>query len=164
MSMAKSKAQYWLTPEGLTLLSGWAKEGLSDEQIANNMDIHPSTLYEYKKKHQEITESLKKNKDIADYEVENAMYKKCLGYNVKIIKHFKLKTTLYDETTGRKKSETEELVAGEDEIHVPADTTAQIIWLKNRQPKKWRDKQISNDTPEDNVTIVNDCGELNEDY
>ena len=25
--------------------------------------------------------------------------------------------------------------------HIPADTTAQIFWLKNRRPDLWRDKQ-----------------------
>ena len=43
--MANGKYEQWLEPEGLTLLEGWARDGLTDEQIANNMGIVPSTLY-----------------------------------------------------------------------------------------------------------------------
>lgn len=80
--MAKSKAEYWLTDDGLTLLEGWARDGLTDEQLAHNMKIVPSTLYEWKKKYPKISEAIKKNKDIADYEVENALFKSAKSGNV----------------------------------------------------------------------------------
>ena len=35
----------------------------------------------------------------------------------------------------------EKLVQATDEVYIPGDTTAQIFWLKNRKPGKWRDKQ-----------------------
>ena len=54
------KYEYWLSQEGQVLLQGWARDGLTDEQIAKNMCISPSTLYEWKKKYSEISESLKK--------------------------------------------------------------------------------------------------------
>ena len=44
--MAKGKYEYWLTNEGLILLEGWARDGLTDEQIAHNMGITSKTLYE----------------------------------------------------------------------------------------------------------------------
>lgn len=37
--MAKGKYEYWLSDEGLTLLEGWARDGLTDEQISKNMGI-----------------------------------------------------------------------------------------------------------------------------
>lgn len=46
--MAKGKYEYWLTKEGLMLLEGWARDGLTDEQIANNCGITASTLYDWK--------------------------------------------------------------------------------------------------------------------
>ena len=45
--MAKGKYQEWLTKEGLLRLQGWARDGLSDEQIAANMGITDSTFYEW---------------------------------------------------------------------------------------------------------------------
>ncbi len=99
--MAKSKAEYWLTEDGLILLEGWARDGLTDEQIAHNCGISTTTLYNWKHRHVEILEALKKGKEVVDYQVENALLKKALV----------------------------------------GDTTAQIFWLKNRRPDKWRDKQ-----------------------
>lgn len=153
--MAKSKVEYWLTADGLTLLKGWARKGLTDEQIAHNCGIKRQTLYDWKKKYPDISDTLKKNKEIVDYEVENALLKKCFGYNVPVLKHVKVKRAEY--ANGVKVAEYEELQEVRDEIHIPADTTAQIFWLKNRQSKDWREK-IDKPNVEENesVVIVND--------
>lgn len=58
--MAKGKYHEWLTPEGLALLEGWARDGLTDEQIADNMGIKRATLYEWKKRYPDISDTLKK--------------------------------------------------------------------------------------------------------
>lgn len=106
--MAKGKYQKWLEPESLILLEGWARDGLTDEEIAKNMGVRTSTLYEWKNKYSEISEALKKGKEFADYQIENALYNSALYGN----------------------------------------TTAQIFWLKNRRPDKWRDKPISDKNTE----------------
>lgn len=106
--MAKGKYEYWLTEEGLLLLEGWARDGLTDEQIASNIGIGYSTLQTWKGKYQDIQDSLKKGKEVVDYAVENALLKNALR----------------------------------------GDTTAQIYWLKNRRPDKWRDKPGYEDTRE----------------
>lgn len=106
--MAKGKYEYWLTEEGLLLLEGWARDGLTDEQIAHNIGISISTLNNWKNKYVEILESLKKGKEVVDYAVENALLKNALK----------------------------------------GDTTAQIYWLKNRRPDKWRDKPGYEDSRE----------------
>ena len=67
--MSKGKYKKWLEPQNLTLLSGWAKSGLTDEQIAHNMGINVRTLYEYKNKYPQIEQTLKKGKEVIDYEV-----------------------------------------------------------------------------------------------
>lgn len=77
--MAKGKYEYWKSHDGLLLIEGWARDGLTDEQIAHNMGIATGTLYEWKKKYHEIAESLKKSKEVADRAVENALYKKALS-------------------------------------------------------------------------------------
>ena len=43
-----AKYQDWITPEGLSLVQGWARDGLTDEQIAGNMGINVATLYRWK--------------------------------------------------------------------------------------------------------------------
>ena len=77
--MAKGKYQKWLEPEGLIRLEGWARDGLTDEQIAHNMGITAKTLYVWKNEHSAICEALKKGKEVVDYQVENALLNKALG-------------------------------------------------------------------------------------
>lgn len=78
--MAKSK---WETvKDKLILVEGWAREGLTDEQIANNLAISIDTFYKYKKKYPEFSESLKRGKEIVDYEVENALLQNALNGNI----------------------------------------------------------------------------------
>ena len=154
--MAKSKVDYWLTDDGLTLLKGWARDGLTDEQIAHNMNISCSTFYKYKNEYSEITESLKKGKEVVDYEVESSLLKKAFGYNAKVLKHIKVKKADYNDE-GYKVNEREEIVEVYDEVHIPADVTAQIFWLKNRKPDKWREKQQEAPNNEnDHVILVDD--------
>lgn len=121
--MAKGKYESWLSPDGLLRLEGWAREGLTDEQIAKKVGINPATLYDWKKKYSEISNALKKGKEVVDFEVENALLKRALGYKAK----------------EQKITKDGELVEIEKEI--PGDVTAQIFWLKNRKPDKWKDRR-----------------------
>lgn len=123
---ARGKYEYWLTSEGLTLLEGWARDGLTDEQLAQKIGINPATLYDWKNKFNKISEALKKGKEVVDIQVENALLKRALGYD-------------YQEQR-IEKSEKDETKIIQTIKHVPADTAAQIFWLKNRRPDKWRDK------------------------
>lgn len=150
------RPEEWLEPERLTLLTAWARDGLVDGQIAKNMGVSEATLYNYKNKYQEIKEALKKGKEVVDIEVENALFKKALGYNITVQKAFKLKDVVYGEN-GKKVSETERIEYAEEEIHVPADTTAQIFWLKNRKKAQWRDKvEYEKTQGVQKIHIVND--------
>lgn len=80
--MAKGKYQKWLTPDGLILLEGWARNGLTEEQIAHNMGISRSTLKEWKKSYPAISAALKRTKEVVDLEVENALYQAAMSGNV----------------------------------------------------------------------------------
>lgn len=124
--MAKGKYEYWITPEGLLKIEGWARDGLTDEQIANNMGVNKATLYRWKEKYCDICDSLKKGKDVVDRQVENALLRRALGYEYNEVKE-KYEYGKITERTVTKKE-------------VVPDVTAQIFWLKNRKPEKWRDK------------------------
>ena len=120
--MAKSKYFTHVEPK-LILIEGWARDGLTDEQIYNNLGISKDSFYKYKKQYSDFSDSLKRGKEIVDYEVENALLKRALGYE-------------YDEITYENGEEVKRVTK-----QVAPDTTAQIFWLKNRKPDKWRDKK-----------------------
>jgi transposase len=122
-----AKYEEWITPEGLLKIEGWARDGLTDEQIAHNIGINTSTIYDWKNKFDEFSKALKRGKEVVDREVENALLKRALGYK------FTETKTVHSEKDG----ERVEITIKE----VVPDVTAQIFWLKNRKPDKWRDKQ-----------------------
>lgn len=140
--MAKGKYEYWLTPEGLLKLEGWARDGLTDEQIAYNMGICRDTLIQWKKRYSDISDTLKKGKEVVDRQVENALLKRALGYK-------------YTEVT-KERVEGGFVVTKEVTKEVVPDTTAQIFWLKNRKPNEWRDKNNVELEGEIGVNIIDD--------
>lgn len=79
--MAKTTYTDWETEEKILLLQGWARNGLTNEQIASNMDIVVSTLWEWRKKSSKISNALKIGKEEADLQVENALHKAALEGN-----------------------------------------------------------------------------------
>lgn len=108
----------------------WSKDGLTMAQMAHNLGIAPSTFYKYKSGIAEFKETVKKGREEAIKQLENAMYKNALGYEIKVKRYAKLKRCEYNEN-GKKKKEWEELVEYEDTEIVKADTTAAIFLLKN---------------------------------
>lgn len=143
--MAKSKANEWLEQDKLTLLEGWARDGLTDEQIAHNMGIRRETLYDYKNKYPNISNALKKGKEVVDIEVENALLKKALGYTITLHK--------------QKVTKDGYVVDIEEEVHIAPDTTAQIFWLKNRRKQQWRDKVEYENTGENKNGVMDELVE-----
>lgn len=79
--MAKTTYKDWEADEKILLLQGWARNGLTNEQIASNMDIVVSTLWEWRKKSSKISNALKIGKEEADLQVENALHKAALKGN-----------------------------------------------------------------------------------
>lgn len=120
--MAGGKYEEYVEPK-LLLVEAWARDGLIEEQIANNLGVAYSTFRTYKDKYPALLAALKKGKEVADVEVENALFKRALGYR-------------YDEITYEEGLETKRVTK-----EVQPDVTAQIFWLKNRRPETWRDKK-----------------------
>lgn len=136
--MAKGKYHEWLEGDNLILLQGWARDGLTNEQIAQNIGISEHTLYEWVKKYPQFAQTLKKTKDIVDKEVENALYKSAMGYDYEEI----TEQRRYNKDTGKY-----EMVVTERKVkHQPPNTASIIFWLKNRKPDIWKDKQEITDS------------------
>ena len=130
----RGKYEDWITKDGLLKVQGWARDGLSNEQIAHNIGINKDTLYEWQKRFSDFSDALKKGKEVVDREVENAMLKRALGYDYEEVVQ---RPVVIDKETG----ETEMRVVQRVNKHVAPDVTAQIFWLKNRKPEEFRDKR-----------------------
>lgn len=122
------KYEKWITEEGLLMIQGWIKDGLTDEQIASNIGISRNTIRVWRQRFPELEAVMRKSKAIVDQQVENALFKKAIGY-------------FWVEETRKLDDDGNLIVVQTVTRHVPPDTTAQIFWLKNRKPEEWRDRK-----------------------
>ncbi|MHC3758877.1 helix-turn-helix domain-containing protein [Staphylococcus succinus] len=106
----------------LGLVEGWKRDGLTDEQIGKNLGVSHDTLIKWKRNKPEFFEAIKRGKEVSDYELENALHKRATGY-------------YYKEETVTNKGDVVQV-----EKYEHANPTSLIFALKNRLPKKYRDK------------------------
>ena len=127
--------------EKLTLIEAWARNGLSNEQIANNLGISLATLYNYKNIHTEFLDALKRGKEVTDIAIENALYKKALGYAYEEITQeplYNIKTGLaLEDDEGKRIIVVSKIVTK----HLSPDVNAIKFWLTNRNAADWREKK-----------------------
>lgn len=111
------------------LVYAMALAGRTNEQIAEFLEIDEKTFYNWQKEHQDFFQSLKRGREEPDDNVERSLYERATGYvNKNAVKIFM-------------PAGAEEPVYAPYHEHVAPDVTAQIFWLKNRRPERWRDKQ-----------------------
>ena len=109
-------------------LGHWmARSGLTNSEIAAELNVAESTLYNWMQRHPRFLEALKEGREEPDRQVEQSLFDRAIGYEyteTKIVKEAG-KITRVERTT---------------KFQNP-DTTACIFWLKNRRPDRWRDHQ-----------------------
>lgn len=154
----------WLEADKLILLEGWAKDGLSMDQIAERVGISRRTLYNWQEKHVPILHALRAGKDVADYEVSNALHKRATGYsyNEDTYETVVMGREEYDEileieldiwneknpkATQHERDrfilsvpKTKQILSKRIVKSVPPDTRAAVFWLANRQPDAWKNE------------------------
>jgi len=128
----RGKYEAWLTEDGLLKLEAWARDGLSQADIAHNCGCSLSTLKEWAKKYPAISEALSRAREVADIRLENSMYKQATGYAYDEI----VKVPKLNPATG----EVELMVDKVITRFMPPDYRATSFLMRNRMPEKWRDK------------------------
>lgn len=140
-----SKYETHVAPR-LEEIKNWARDGATEEEIAKNLGIAYSTLKEYKKEFSAVFGCLKTARAYDD-EVVNALHKNTLGGIVSLKEPIKVKRRYFE--NGRLVREEEVIEMADKEIYVEPDTVAQMYWLNNRQPAKWKAKPTSNEDVKD---------------
>lgn len=99
--------------------------GATDAELADFFEVCERTINTWKEDYPEFLQSLKAGKASADAAVAESLHKRALGYSHPDvhISNFQGMITVTDIVK-----------------HYPPDTGAAFIWLKNRQPHKWKDK------------------------
>ncbi|SPF40769.1 conserved hypothetical protein [Candidatus Desulfosporosinus infrequens] len=115
--------------EQLILVERWARDGLTEIQICKNLGISVTALNKFKKQHVELVQALKKGREIAITEVENALFKKALGITYEEIK-----------TSIRMVDGVETKFTEKTRKYLPPDVAACSILLKNKDKERgWSD-------------------------
>lgn len=114
-------------PEFVELAFNYALLGATDLQLSEFLGVSERQINRWKKDYPEFCQSLKKGKEKADSEVAQKLFKRAIGYDF---------DEIHVERKGRKILRKKTI-----NKHQPPEVTAQIFWLKNRQPELWRDKQ-----------------------
>jgi hypothetical protein len=115
------------TPEMLPTVRDAARLGATECQLAAMLGIAVSTLSEWKASNAEFSDALKEGKAIADAEVAGSLFRRAVGFT------------------------------GPDGVYQAPNVTAQIFWLKNRQPSEWRDVHRAEITGPDGGPIAAPC-------
>lgn len=149
----KSKYHTHVEPK-LLQIEAWTRDGMTQEDVARRLGVAMSSFSDYKNKFPELSEALKKGQEVADIEVENALFRRAVGYRYDEVTREAAKEL--DEETGQYKTVMVETKRVTKEIQ--PDVTAQIFWLKNRRPDTWRDKKEVNADVAGSLEVVFDGG------
>lgn len=100
--------------------------GATDARLGEFFSVSEQTINAWKVAHPLFLESIKRGKEIADAEIAHSLFQRAKGYSHEAVKIF---------------NNQGEIIVEPYTEHYPPDTGAAMAWLKNRQPKDWRDKQ-----------------------
>lgn len=112
--------------------------GATDADLADFFEVTETTINNWKIEHPPFFESLKRGKQEADANVAKSLYNRALGYDIEEEKVF---------------NDNGKPLIIKAKKHYPADPTSIIYWLKNRQPKKWRDRPDSGEEEVRDISV-----------
>lgn len=125
----------------------YARQGMIDKQIARSLGISKAVFYEYQKKYPDFMDSIKKGKAPIDFEVENALLKRAMGYEYEEVHtEYRIK--------GKADEKANPTLIKRIKKFVVPDTAACAFWLKNRRPKLWKDRHDVGVSGNLNIKVV----------
>lgn len=128
-----------------------AKLGLTDDEMADVLDVHRDTFYTWKHEYPAFSDALKTGKAFADANVAQRLYERAIGFEhdseeIKVLPAIGASRPQVEDdgedgnTQPSANGDHPRIVRVPIRKIYPPDTIAAIFWLKNRQPGRWRDK------------------------
>ena len=121
-----------LDKDNMIRIEGWLRDGLSIEQICKNLGVNKNSWYFAQDASDEFAKLSLRTKEVVDREVENALFKRAMGYEYEEV------TEEYEMGFVTKRKVVKKYMA--------PDTAAQIFWLKNKKSEMWRDRREVDNT------------------
>lgn len=148
-------------PSKLKMVEGWAKNGSTNNEIAEMLGISRDLFYNWQKREPSFAEAIKKGKYESNGEILQASFKTATGYYQPVTEPFKVKTLKqFEEANGKKFwDEVEEIVDHSYMKYFPPNTSMQIFMLKNRLPLEYKDKHDIDHSGDMSINIQVDYGE-----
>lgn len=163
--MARAEYKKWLEPDNLTRLRSWARDGLTNEQIAKKIGVRRQTISEWSKKYPDIADALKKGKEVVDSEIEDSLISIMKKHTVTTTQYKMVKKDAFNLKAERSKFANiykldhpnatkeevgiavaehvdvyEKIPISKTVTEVDPNASAIIFWLKNRRPDVYRDQ------------------------
>lgn len=110
----------------ITEIVHWFRKGWTERSVCAELEICPNTWRKWKKKHADFLELIQAARKQLTVNVENALYKRAVGYDYEEVRVEKMKDQI--KTVKTKK-------------HMPADPSSMFFWLNNRTPENWSDRK-----------------------
>lgn len=163
--MARAEYKKWLEPDNLARLRSWARDGLTNEQIAKKIGVRRQTISEWSKKYPDIADALKKGKEVVDSEIEDSLISIMKKHTVTTTQYKMVKKDAFNLKAERSKFANiykldhpnatkeevgiavaehvdvyEKIPISKTVTEVDPNASAIIFWLKNRRPDVYRDQ------------------------
>ncbi len=122
--MAKGRYERWRTPEGLTLLRGWTRDGLTDAEIARRIGVRRQTVYEWMSRYPDIADAMRCGRDVVNYRAEDCLIQRVTGYDT-------LETRKEYDADGNLVREVQQV------RHIPPDVGAAQFWLQTHMRERY---------------------------
>jgi hypothetical protein len=113
-------------PEFARIAEAMCKMGAGDPELAEEFGVTVQTIWRWRCKYPEFCYALTQGKEAWDDRIERSLAMRAAGYSVHTEKLFNYEG---------------KVVRAQTIEHFPPDVGAIKLWLGNRRPDTWRDKQ-----------------------
>jgi transposase-like protein len=113
-------------PAFIPIVVNLVARGLTNQEIAQTLDVEERTLYNWRREHEDLAQALVRSKELIDAQVEASLLMKANGYERQV-----------------QKATASGKVVTVTEYFPPSDSAIQF-WLRNRKPQEFREQRDVN--------------------